>query len=218
MKKSELRKLIKQTIKETGLPLNEQVGQFFEKLLSNFTPVDGSYANERYMKQGEGIRLWCIDDSRGPSAFQQGDMSLTRGEFDVVTVVGNVSGNNPEYGDPFDMSLDFRDPGTQRSRILVKCKGTQKAKDFATIPQNDDTADLVRHRCGVNGICQPDENGPFISLQQCQQSGCGPDSERDPKLEPVTPYVGNTGRPSPGGPLEEIVEKISKKLGKMKKS
>ena len=66
MKKSELRKIIKQTIKETGLPLNEQVGQFFEKLLSNFTPVDGSYANERYMKQGEGIRLWCIDDSRGP--------------------------------------------------------------------------------------------------------------------------------------------------------
>ena len=86
------------------------------------------------------------------------------------------------------------------------------AKDFATIPQNDDTAELTRYRCGVNGICQPDENGPFISLQQCQQSGCGPDRERDPELEPVTPYVGATGRPSPGGPLEEIVKKISKKL------
>ena len=212
MKKSELRKLIRQTIKETGFPLNEQNQQFMDRLLSNFTPVDGSEGSARFMLQGESIKLMCRDITRGPSAFQQGDASLTRGEFDVVTIVGNVSGDSPEYGDPQEVGLDFSDPNTQRSSILIKCKGTQKAKDFATIPQNDDTADLKRHRCGVNGICQPDENGPFISLQQCQQSGCGPDRERDPELEPVTPYVGNTGRPSPGGPLEEIVKKISKKL------
>ena len=209
MKKSDLRKLIKQTIKETGLPLNEQNQQFMDALLSNFTPVDGSYANERFMKQGEAIRLFCFDTT-GPDAFQGGS---TKGVFDVVTVAGGGI-----YGPEQEVSLDFSDSNTQRGRILIKCKGTSKKRDFATIPQNADTATPQRYRCGVNGICQPDENGPFISLQQCQQSGCGPDRERDPELEPVTPYVGNTGRPSPGGPLEEIVEKISKKLGKMKKS
>ena len=184
MKKSELRKLIRETIKNLEI-IQEQSPTFMSKMLSNFTPVDGAWSNHRNMIQNQSIYLQCFDDS-----FGYGDQ-VQMNNFDV---------SGQSFG----------------SQIKVSCPPKHRPIDRPG-PQSTgpDTGTITnRYGCSaITGNCVLQANGPFENLQDCLDAGCGPERPEDIELD--SNYMGPTGRPYSGGPLQETIKKnIRKKLNK----
>ena len=203
MKKSELRKIIRETI-------NEQIGELdpsaqyapasmldisFGNALANATGIPNSYkirCPQGYKFEGFNQGVSGADGSQ-PTNYIFGAESVPPSTF--IGMPGGPGTINPGSFDNLDLGIF----------VIAACKKFQR-KD---IPKEKEP-----HRCTAEGNCVPDPNGPFASLGECENAGCGGErGDRDTQtLDPVNPFVGNTGRPSPGGPLEEIVEKIAKKL------
>ena len=188
MKKSELKKLIRETIKETLNEQNLDYGMFVDQAPASALYINDITSGLGGTGEGGGYSVRC------PNGYKfEG--------FNTDVNPGNISVDAANT--PFSRFINLAGEG---AFMLDRC---------IKIPDRDiDNIKVKRHRCAAGGVCMPDPDGPYASLQECEASGCGsPRDERDTQtLIPVNPYVGNTGRPSPGGPLEEIVEKISKKL------
>ena len=195
MKKSDLRKLIKDTIKE-------QISG--PGLYTGNPPID-SEAPDIQVAQASSL---YINNSSGMNQVPNGGYSIRCPEgytfegYEEDTTPGDITvdaANTPASG----FVVLASNPMFIISRCIKKV-GTSLVS----------TGQPQRHRCDAVKGCVPSSTGPFASLEECEKAGCGDErGDRDTQtLDPVNQFVGNTGRPSPGGPLEEIVEKIAKKL------
>jgi hypothetical protein len=204
MKKSELRKLIREIIKEQS-PGGPGGGE------ANFLNYDytlGQPSPDILVAQASSI---IVNNTSGFNALPNGGYSIrcpqgyTFEGFEEDTTPGNIdvdAANTPPSG--FFAIGDY--PMFVISRCIKKV-GTSLVS----------TGQPQRYSCDAVQGCVPSSTGPFASLEECQASAC--EEERPDKgtqtLDPVTPYVGPTGRPYSGGPLQENTNKnIRKKLNK----
>ena len=99
-----------------------------------------------------------------------------------ITISG-ISGTEKYYESPYS-SLCLTCMNTyygysNQNKLCVCCDSTSTLFPYGYFPQ--DYTDMLinpdRHTCSAGGVCTPDPNGPFLSLEECEASGCAPTPE-----------------------------------------